>query len=163
MPFGLSGAVAEFTRLMHVVLSPLRGGVVRNYLYNMVVDAISWSDMLFKLRQVFDRLRCAKLTLKPSKFSFGTKRIEFSGFIVEGGMIQPGEEKTRCIAEYPNPRDAHAVRRFLGLTGFFRRSVKDYSKIFKPLTRLTKKDVRFEWGPEPEEAFLTLKKLLTGL
>jgi len=57
------------------------------------------------------------LTLKPSKCSFGTKRIEFLGFIVEGGMIQPGEEKTRCIAEYPELSDAHVVRRFLGLTG----------------------------------------------
>lgn len=102
MPFGLSGAVAEFTRLMHKVLGPLRGDVVRNYLDDMVVDAVSWSDMLTKLRQVFDRLRCANFTLKPSKCSFGTKRIEFLGFIVEGGMIQPGEEKTRCIVSIRN-------------------------------------------------------------
>jgi len=100
--------------------------------------------MLSKLSQVFDRLKCANLTLKPYKCSFGTKRIEFLGFIVEGGRIQPGKEKTRCIAEYPEPSDAHAVRRFLGLTGFLRRFVKDYSKIARPLTRLTKKDVRFE-------------------
>jgi hypothetical protein len=53
MTFGLSGAVAEFTRLIHVVLGPLRGDVVRSYLDDMVVDAVSWSNMLFKLRQVF--------------------------------------------------------------------------------------------------------------
>jgi len=83
------------------------------------------------------------------------------GFVVEGGMIQPGEKKTRCIAEYPELGDAHSVRRFLGLTGFFRRFVKDYSKIAKPLTRLTKKDVEFEWSREPDEAFRILKQLLT--
>jgi len=136
--------------------------VVRNYLDDMVVDAVSWSDMLSKLRQVFDRLKSANLTLKPSECLFGTRRIEFLGFVVEGGMIQPREEKTRCIAEYPRPSDAHSVRRFSGLIGFFRRFVKDYSKIAKPLTRLTKKDVVYEWSPETEEAFRTMKRLLTG-
>jgi len=73
IPFGLSGAVAEFTRLMQLVLGPLHGKIVRKYLYDMVIDAVVWDDMLSKLRLVFDRLRSACLTLKPSKCAFGAK------------------------------------------------------------------------------------------
>lgn len=162
MPFGLSGAVAEFTRLMHHVLGPLRGKIVRNYLDDMVIDGVNWAEMLGKLRSVLDKLRCAKLTLKPSKCSFGTRRIEFLGFVVENGQIQPGLEKTRAIAEYPAPEDVRSLRRFLGLTGFFRRFVDGYAKVAEPLSRLTRKDTVFNWSTEQEGAFKTLKHCLTS-
>lgn len=161
MPFGLSGAVAEFTRLMQHVLGPLRGKIVRNYLDDMVIDGVNWGDMLSKLRLVLERLRHACLTLKPSKCSFGCTSIEFLGFIVEDGKIRPGLEKTNAIAAYPAPTDVHAIRRFLGLTGFFRRFVNRYAFIAEPLTRLTRKDAVFEWTKLQENAFNQLRKCLT--
>lgn len=157
MPFGLSGAVAEFTRLMKVLLGPLDGRVVRNYLDDMVIDAEDWADMLVKLRLVLGRLREAKLTLKPGKCSFGASRIEFLGFVIEDGTIRPGTEKTRAIAEFPRPTDVHGVRRFLGLTGFFRRFVGKYADTAAPLTLLTRKGAIFVWGAEQERAFVELR------
>lgn len=162
MPFGLSGAVAEFTRLMQRVLGPLQGKIVRNYLDDMVIGGRDWTEMLTNLGAVLERLRGAKLTLKPSKCSFGAKRIEFLGFVVEGGEIRPGFEKTRAIADFPVPTDAHAVRRFLGLTGFFRRFVDKYAVIADPLTRLMRKGTDFCWGQEQSTAFQRLKEHLTG-
>lgn len=87
MPFGLSGAVAEFTRLMQRVLGPLQVLHVRNYLDNMVVDGKDWAEILLNLRTILGRIRDAQLTLKPSKCSLGAQRIQFLGFIVENGEI----------------------------------------------------------------------------
>lgn len=162
MPFGLSSAVAEFTKLMQHVLGPLRGKVVRNYLDDMVIDGLDWSDMLNKLRLVLERLRMANLTLKPSKCSFGSRVLEFLGYVIEDGRIRPGKEKTRAIAEYLTPHDVHVVRRFLGLTGFFRRFVERYSIIAEPLSRLTRKDAVFEWTGEQESSFRRLQKILVS-
>jgi len=77
----------------------------------MVIDADNWSGMLHKLCMVFDRLKDACLTLKPSKCVFGAKKIEFLGFIIDSGQIQPGEVKTRAISEFLSPVDVEA---FLG-------------------------------------------------
>ncbi|KAF0715145.1 Uncharacterized protein FWK35_00025949 [Aphis craccivora] len=153
MPFGLSGAVVEFTRLMRHVLGPLHGKIVRNYLDDMVVDAVDWDDMLSKLRLVFDRLRSVCLTLKPSKCAFGAKQIEFLGFIVGGGLIQPGELKTRAISDFPTPVDVTSLKRFLGLTR--------YAIIAEPLTRLTKKNADFLWSNKQDSAFRVLEDRLT--
>jgi len=114
------------------------------------------------LKAVLERLEDAKLTLKPSKCFFGVEKIEFLGYVVEAGEIRPGHEKTRAIDEYPIPTDVHAVRRFLGLTGFFRRFVKHYSVVAEPLSRLTRKDQPFIWGEEQLVAFNQLRTSLTS-
>ncbi|CAI6352885.1 unnamed protein product [Macrosiphum euphorbiae] len=162
MPFGLSGAVAEFTRLMQRVIGPLQGKIVRNYLDDMIIEGRDWTDMLRKLRLVLDRFRDAKLTLKPPKCQFGTAQVEFLGFVVENGEIHPGREKTRAIVEYPVPSDVHSVRRFLGLTGFFRRFVLGYAVIAEPLTALLRKGVKFQWADGQEQAFRKLQDALVG-
>lgn len=162
MPFGLPGAVAEFTRLMQRVLGPLQGKIVRNYLDDMIIEGRDWHDMLSKLRLVLERLKDANLTLKPSKCRFGTGRVEFLGFVVENGEVRPGREKTRAIEEYPPPHDAHSVRRFLGLTGFFRRFVVGYAIVAEPLTALLCKGVEFQWTETQQRAFCKLKAALVG-
>lgn len=122
---------------MHHVFGPLRGMIVRNYLDDMVIDRVDWVEMLSKLRMVLDKLKYAKLTLKPSKCIFGSRRIEFLGFVIENGQIQLGRENTQVIAEYPAPTDVRSLWRFLGLTGLFSRFVDDFSKVAEPLSKLT--------------------------
>lgn len=72
-----------------------------------------------KLRLVLDKLRDARLTLKPSKCSLGATHIKFLGFVVGGGHILLGEGKTRAIHEYLHLQGVHAIRQFIELTGFF--------------------------------------------
>jgi len=141
MSFGLSGAVAEFTRLMQRMLSSLQGLYVRNYL-----DGKNWTEMLTNLRAVLGKIRETQLTLKPSKCSFGAKRVHFLGFIIEGGEIRSGTEMVSTIEEYPVPRDIHEIRRFLGLTGFFRRFVEKYAVVAELLTRLMRGERVFKWA-----------------
>lgn len=109
--------------------------------------------MLSKLRTMLDKLRYVKLTLKPSKCSFDSRRIEFLGFVIENGQIQPRLEKTRAIAEYPAPKNEPSLWRFLRLARFFRRFVYGYAKVAEPLSRLTRKEVDFYLSAEQEGAF----------
>jgi len=162
MPFGLAGAPGEFTRLMCKVLGNLRDKVVKNYLDDWVINAADWPNMLIKLCMVLEKLKKANLTLRPSKCSFGATSIEFLGFVVGKGKISPGKGKSKAIEQFPTPRDVHAVRRFLGLTGFFRRFVRSYAELSEPLTRLTKKGVEFEWATPQQTAFKKLKEIFAA-
>lgn len=128
----------------------------------MVIDGRDCIDMLEKLTLVLSWLREANLTLKPSKCSFRARSIEFLGFIVEGGEIRSGEEKTKAITEYSSPTVIHSMPRFVGLTGFFRRFVKDYATIAEPLTRLARKEAVYNWGELQEGSFRRLQSMLTS-
>jgi len=160
-PFGLAGAPGEFQRLMNVVLGELRGSLVKSYLDDWVIEANDWDDMLIKLELVLKCLRKAKLTLRPGKCMMGTKEIEFLGFVITKGEIKPGREKTKSITNFPRPSNIHELRRFLGLTSFFRRFVKGYAITAEPLTRLTKKETPYVWKQEQEQAFSQLKGVLS--
>jgi len=143
------------------VLGELRGTLVKSYLDDWVLEANDWEDMLTKLELVLKCLRKAKLTLRPGKCMFGTKEIEFLGFVITKDEIKPRREKTRSISDFPKPNNVHELRRFLGLTSFFRRLVKGYAVLAESLTRLTKKEVSYTWESKQEDAFVRLKKVLS--
>lgn len=115
--------------------------------------------MMHSLQLVFDVLRGAKLTLKPWKCTFGFKQLDYLGFTISKGVIKPGR-KVEVISSYPRPGNEHEVRRYLGLTGYFRRFIVGYATMSDPLTQLTRKDVPFAWGKVHEEAFKQLKEKL---
>lgn len=86
-------------------------------------------------------------------------KLNFLGFTISSGTIRPGP-KVHAIENFPRPRYAHEVRRFLGLTRYFRRFVVGYAKLVAPLTYLTKKDVSNEWGETQQQSFVVLRKQL---
>lgn len=114
-----------------------------------------------KLRLVFDAFRVAKLTLKPSKCNIGKIELKFLGFRISIDTISPGK-KANAVGDFAQPSKVHDIRRFLGLAGFFRRFIPKYAQVMEPLTRLTKKNERFQWTEEQEKAFSELKHLLTS-
>lgn len=94
---------------------------------------------------------------------FGTKTIEYLGFVIDNGNLLPSHHKTAVISNFPQPRDAREVHCFLGLTGFFRSFIVKYAIIAEPLTQLTKKDATFVWDSEQEKSFNELKiKLMSS-
>lgn len=160
LPFGLKNAPAVFWKLMFKVFHDLRNNeVLRYYLDDMIIPASDWEDLIRKLRLVFNALRAAKLTLKPSKCNFGKTVLEFLGFQISVESISPGK-KASAIGSFSRPSNVHDIRRFLGLAGFFRRFIYKYAHIAEPLTRLTKKNERFQWTEAQEIAFNELKRLL---
>lgn len=160
--FGLTNGPSTFQRLMNRVLGPLRNTVALCYLDDLLIPAKDWADMMIKLRAVFNAFRKAKLTLKVSKCEFGKGKIEYLGFVISEGHIQPGPLKTEAIAKFPQPSNVHEVRRFLGLTSFFRRFMKHYAARAEPISRLTRKDQPFVWGHEQQEAFNDLKNAMAS-
>ncbi|UYV65964.1 hypothetical protein LAZ67_3006014 [Cordylochernes scorpioides] len=139
MIFGLANAPAEFQRLMHSVLGPLLNKKAFCYLDDVIIPAKDWREMIERLREVLERIRSAKLTLKPSKCEFGRREVEFLGYVISTGGLKPGPRKIKAIEEFPEPKNVHDIRRFLGLTNFFRRFVKDFARKAEPLSRLQKK------------------------
>ncbi|UYV61524.1 hypothetical protein LAZ67_1005160 [Cordylochernes scorpioides] len=139
MIFGLANAPAEFQRLMHTVLGPLLNKKAFCYLDDVIIPAKDWREMIERLREVLERIRSAKLTLKPSKCEFGRRKVEFLGYVISTGGLKPGPRKIKAIEEFPEPKNVHDIRRFLGLTNFFKRFVKDFARKAEPLSRLQKK------------------------
>jgi hypothetical protein len=88
------------------------------------------------------------------------KEVPFLHVIsVEGIAVDPS--KVQEVLDWKSPRSVTQIRSFLGLVGYYRRFIQNFSKIIKPMTKLLEKDVKFKWSPQCEKAFLTLKKLLT--
>jgi hypothetical protein len=107
-------------------------------------------------------LRDNKLYGKLLKCSFFQKEIHYLGHIICGEGISVDPEKVKAIIEWPVLKNAHEVRSFMGLVGYYRRFVEGFYKIEKPITTLQCKGVRYEWIEECDSAFIGLKRLLTS-
>ena len=137
MPFGLVNSGATFCRLMRIILSNLPN--VDSFVDDMWIFTETWRDHMTSLRQVLDRLRSAKLTAKPSKCMIGYDSIECLGHNIVGQTVRPQEDKIQAIRDAPRPSAKRQIKSFLGLAGFYRRFIPNFSSIASPLTDLTQK------------------------
>ncbi|WVZ53080.1 hypothetical protein U9M48_004066 [Paspalum notatum var. saurae] len=112
------------------------------------------------LQIVLTRLREHKLYAKFSKCVFWLKEVSFLGHILSEKGVAVDTSKVEDVLNWMQPETVTEIRSFLGLAGYYRRFIKDFSKIVKPMTSLTKKNAKYVWSPKCEEAFQTLKKLL---
>jgi hypothetical protein len=113
------------------------------------------------LRVVLSFLREKKLYGKLSKCFFFQRETHYLGHIIFGEGISMDPEKVKAIREWPVPKNAHEVRSFMGLVGYYQRFVEGFSKIVKPITTLQCKGVKYEWTEECDSAFIKIKRLLT--
>ena len=157
MPFGLKGAPATFQRLMNVVLSGLTGLKCFIYLDDVVIYANSLKDHNERLIEIFQRLREHNLKLKPSKCDFLRKECLYLGHIITSNGIKPDPSKIECVANFPIPKNQKHVKSFLGLVGYYRKFIKNFAKVSKPLTKLLQKDTVFKWDNTCDNSFQTLK------
>ncbi|KAK3725843.1 hypothetical protein QZH41_014068 [Actinostola sp. cb2023] len=126
-------------------------------------NAKSFEEHLHRLRLVFSRIRQAGLKLKPAKCQFLKQRVTFLGHVVSSQGIETDPEKTKAVVDWPVPVDVKELQRFLGLVGYYRRFVTEFSTTAEPLYRLCKKFTPFQWGSKEQMAFEELKKsLLAG-
>jgi hypothetical protein len=113
------------------------------------------------LRIMLTRLREHQLYAKFSKCAFWLEEIQFLGHVLSSKWIAVNPSKVKDILEWNSPTTVHQVRSFLGLAGYYRRFIPNFSKIVKPITRLFKNDTKFDWSSKCNEAFEQLKVLLT--
>ncbi|WVZ80302.1 hypothetical protein U9M48_027792 [Paspalum notatum var. saurae] len=114
------------------------------------------------LKIVLTRLREHKLYAKFSKCAFWLKEVSFLGYILSEKGVAVDPSKVKDVLNWKQPETVTEIRSFLGLAGYYRRFIKDFSKTAKPMTSLTKKNAKYLWSSNCEEAFQTLKKLLTS-
>jgi hypothetical protein len=146
---------------MNEVLRAFIGRFVVVYFDDILIYSKSLEEHLDHLRAVFNALRKARLFGNLGKCTFCTDRVSFLGYVVTPQGIEVDKAKIEAIASWPQPKTVTQVRSFLGLAGFYRRFVRDFSTIAAPLNELTKKDVPFVWGTAQDDAFMVLKDKLT--
>ncbi|WVZ97643.1 LOW QUALITY PROTEIN: hypothetical protein U9M48_043160, partial [Paspalum notatum var. saurae] len=151
MSFGLTNAPAFFMYMMNSVFMNELDKFVVVFIDDILIYSKSEEEHKGHLRIVLARLRKHKLYAKFSKCAFWLKEVSFLGHILseKGVAVDPSKTVTE-------------IRSFLGLVGYYRRFIKDFSKTAKPMTSLTKKNAKYVWSSNCEEAFQTLKKLLTS-
>ncbi|XP_064485140.1 uncharacterized protein LOC135397466 [Ornithodoros turicata] len=162
LSFGLKNAPFCFSRLMDNVLRGAEKYAVP-YLDDIAIFSDSWQEHLNHLRDVFGRLKRAGLTLKASKCHLAQAEVLYLGHRVGQGKRQPAELKVSAIAEFPRPQSKAEVRAFLGLTGYYRSYIRQYSEIASPLSDALRKTAptKVVWDDAKEGAFQTLKAALT--
>ena len=162
LPFGLCNAPSTFERLMERVLQGLRWQMLLVYLDDVIIFSSSIQEHLDRLEIVFSKLKEAGLKLKPKKCHLFQREVLYLGHIVSPIGISTDPSKIEAIKNWPTPRDASDVRSGLGMFGYYRKFIRDYSKKARPLTRLTEKTVEFKWEREEEEAWQLLKDELVS-
>ncbi|XP_032686576.1 uncharacterized protein LOC116851354 [Odontomachus brunneus] len=162
MPFGLHSAPATFQRLVDRVLEPALEPHVFVYLDDIIVTSPTFEEHLKHLKEVFRRLRQARLRLNEDKCKFCIPKLRYLGHLVDKDGIRTDPEKISAITEWPTPRTVRQVRQFLGLSSWYRRFVPDFTKLATPLTRLTYKQTKWKWGEQEEDAFQALKTALVS-
>ncbi len=159
LPFGLFGAPANFQCLMDKILRP-HTAYAAAYLDDIIIYSQDWQRHMVHLQEV---LR-AGLTANPKKCAIGRVEVRYLGFHLGHGQVRPQIDKTAAIAACPRPKTKKEVRLFLGLAGYYRRFIPDYSELTSPLTDLTKKEVpdTVPWTERCQQVFIQVKAALCG-
>nr|GEV45389.1 putative reverse transcriptase domain-containing protein [Tanacetum cinerariifolium] len=160
MPFGLTNALAVFMDLMNRVCKPYLDKFVIVFIDDILIDYHSKEEHANHLRIILELLKKDKLYAKFSKCDFWIRTIQFLGHLIDSQGLHVDPAKIKAVKNWASPTTPTEIRQFLGLAGYYRRFIKDFSKIAKSLTILTQKYKKFIWGEDQEMAFQILKQKL---
>ena len=161
MSFGLTNAPAYFMYLMNSVFMPELDKFVVVFIDDILIYSKNEEDHAKHLRIVLQRLRDHQLYAKFSKCEFWLDSVKFLGHTISSEGIAVDPSKVQEVMDWKPPTSVHQIRSFLGLAGYYRRFIPDFSRIAKPMTELLKKGVKFVWDEKCEKAFHTLREQLT--
>jgi hypothetical protein len=156
MPFGLCNAPSTFQSLMNHVFCPFLRHFVLVFFDDILIYRKKWTDHITHVDQVLSLLSQHHLFLKQSKCAFGVSEVEYLGHLVGKNGVRLDPKKIEAMKDWPDPKTLKRLRGFLGLTGYYRKFVKNYGNIAAPLTTLLKKN-SFTWTPVAAQYFQTLK------
>ena len=160
LPFGLTYAPGVWSLLVKRIFGKLKNKSVFVYLDDIIIFSKDLDSHVETLKEVFECLRRANLTLKPSKCQFLKTEIELLGFKISQAGIHTNRKLVEAVEKFGRPKNVKALQRFLGMAGFYRRFIDSYAKITRPLCALLKKDTKFCWDQTCQTAFETLKEKL---
>ncbi|GJZ82542.1 reverse transcriptase domain-containing protein [Tanacetum coccineum] len=160
MPFGLTNAPAIFMDLMNRVCRPYLDKFIIVFIDDILIYSWYKEDHEQHLKIILELLKDQKLYAKFSKCVFWIQKVHFLGHVVNAKGVHVDPAKVEAIKKWEVPRTPMKIHQFLGLTGYYQRFIENFSKIAKPLMKLTQKTKEFVWEEEQEEAFQTLKNKL---
>jgi hypothetical protein len=161
MPFGLCNAPGTFQHYMNDTFRDMLDKFLIVYLDDLLIYSDSLAEHKQQVRMVLERLREAKLYLKPSKCEFHKEEVVFLGYVIGPNGVRMDPSKVAAITTWPIPHSVHDIRVFLGLANFYRRFIRNFSKIVSPITSLLRKNSKFKWTPAAQEAFDRLSTSFT--
>ena len=160
MPFGLTNVPATFQSLMNDIFCPALHRYVLVFFEDILIYSKTWVEHLYHLKQVFNQLLCHKLFINCAKCLFGQQQVDYLGHIISPHGVLADPSKISSMQSWPVPRTITVLWGFLGLTGYYRKFIRDYGVIAAPLTKLLKKE-DFMWSEEADDAFQCLKLAMT--
>lgn len=163
MPFGLTNAPRVFQRFVNGIFAELiQQDKILLYLDDILVATRDIREHLEILQKVFGLAARNRLSFRLDKCSFLYRQITYLGYVVSQEGIRPSQENTDAVLNYPIPRNARDMHRFVGLASYFRKFIKDFSRIAKPLYNLIRKNVEFRFGSDELGTFEALKHCLAS-
>ena len=174
MAFGLTNAPATFQRLMERCMGELNLKECLIFLDDILIISVTFEEHIKRLNAVFSRLHEHGLKLKASKCEFFKSSVKYLGHVVSENGVETDPDKLKALSDWPVPNNVKKLRSFPGFAGYYRRFIKDYAKIAKPLNDLLighpthkqsnskrKRSVPWQWGETQQKAFDTLKLMLS--
>ena len=160
MPFGLNNAASTFQRTMEMALSGLQWITCLIYIDDIIVFGKNFEEHMSRVEEVFERIKAAGLKLKPQKCQMLQREVVFLGHTVSGDGVRPNPTNIEKIASWPKPKTAKQVKQLVAMGSYYRRYVRDFASIVRPMIDLTKKGKKFIWTEACDRSFEQMKKAL---
>src|SRR5512136_2028050 len=160
MSFGLTNAPAFFMNLMNKVFMEYLDKFVVVFIDDILIYSRTKEEHEEHLRLALEKLREHQLYAKFSKCEFWLSEVKFLGHVISAGGVAVDPSNVESVTNWKQPKTVSEIRSFLGLAGYYRRFIENFSKIAKPMTRLLQKDVKYKWSEDCERSFQELKKRL---
>jgi len=161
MPFGLRNAPAIFQRGVHNLLRKHNlTSFCKNYLDDILVHSRNIDQHLRHLKRIFEVLQLENVKLKLNKCQFAQPEVRYLGHNLTKNKVQPLNDNTKFINDFPSPNNIEAVQRFLGKVNFYHKFIPNAPTLLAPLYQLLKKDQKFKWTEDCESSFQKVKTLL---
>ena len=162
IPFELTNAPTAFMDLMYKEFQPYLDRFFVVFVDDVLIYSKSEEEHESHLRIVLQALRDHQLYAKLSKYEFWLIEVRFLGHVVSTSGVFVDPAKVEAVMSWERPKSVFETRIFLGLTGYYRRFIKNFSRLAAPMTRLTQNEVKFEWNDSCEKAFQELTRRLTS-
>ena len=158
MPFGMKNSPATFQRLINKIITELDN--CKAYIDDVIIYSEEWDQQIKTIREFFERLSKAKLTINLAQSEVCHATLTFLGHVVGQGQVKPVEAKVKAISDFPLPTSKRQLMRFLGMAGYYRKFCDSFSVIAEPLTNILSKRAKFVWTNDCQKAFDILNAIL---
>ena len=153
MPFGLNNAASTFQRTMEMALQGLQWITCLIYIDDIIVFGKSFEEHMGRVEEVLERIKAAGLKLKAEKCLMLQKEVVFLGHVVSGGGVKPSPTNIMKIASWPVPKTPRQVKQLVAMGSYYRRYVRNFASMVRPMVELTRKGKKFLWTVACQTAF----------